>query len=83
MKAMNKLTLHPFTMYFPKPELTQLEKNELAFNKEFEDNLRYMTSYKPPRKIWRPKVNYIPAYVWKIFFELMEIENKEKLPYIN
>lgn len=70
-------------MYFPKRELTQLEKNDLAFNKEYEDNLRYMNRQKVPFHIRRPRVNYVPEYVWKIYFDLMEVENREKLPYID
>jgi hypothetical protein len=70
-------------MYFPKRELTQLEKNDLAFNKEYADNLRHMTTYKPPFTIRRAKVNYVPEYVWKIFFEYMEIENKLDLPFVH
>lgn len=70
-------------MFFPKRELTQLEKNNLAFDKEYEDNLRHMNTYKPPLTIRRAKVNYVPEYVWKIFFEYLEIENKLDLPFVD
>jgi len=70
-------------MFFSKPPLSQLEKNEIAFDKEYQENLRFMTTYRPPRFVKRAKVNPVPAYVWKIFMEYMEIENRLDLPFID
>jgi len=64
-------------------QLTQLQKNDIEFNKEYESNLIYMTTFKTsPKEICLAKVNYVPEYVWKIYFDLMYVENKLDLPFV-
>ena len=63
-------------------QLTQLQKNDIEFNKEYEINLIYMTTFKTPKEIRLAKVNYVPEYVWKIYFDLMYVENKLDLPFV-
>lgn len=61
----------------------QLNKNNIEFNKEYVSNYIHMTTYKVPEKIRHAKVNYVPEYVWRIYFDLMYVENKLDLPFVH